>query len=234
LQEEIKEQGGRMNDLLDRIVNERDVFQKLLSKVPGFKGYIERGNRRAADKLLRETLASRFEELWQRISTLQTDILNQGGIEYMDDIESSAIKLRQFIDRIKTAAYGYAGLFDAIKVNVEELEQIYKYDLALVNSVDEVGRAIDNVEASVGSDGLPAAIRNLRSISQSCIDAFNKRSEVILGSYGADAGTADTSLSQPTVDTSENEPAEQKTPPPLPPAEGSDAQPPADSSPTIP
>jgi hypothetical protein len=44
---------------------------------------------------------------------------------------------------------------------------------------DEVGRAIDNVEASMGSDGLPAAIRNLTSQAQVCLDTFNHRDEVM-------------------------------------------------------
>jgi hypothetical protein len=184
-----------MNDLFDRVTSQQDIFKKLLSKIPGFKGYIERQNRRAADKLVRSTLAHRFEDLWQRISSVQTDMINQGGIEYIDDMEGAAIKIRQFIDRIKTAAYGYSGLFDAVKVNEQELAQVYQYDLALLTSVDEVGRAIDNVEASIGSDGLPAAIRNLKSISQSCVDAFNKRTEVILGSYGA---APDNSTAMPT------------------------------------
>jgi hypothetical protein len=172
-----------MGDIMDRVVGEQDFFKKLLSKIPGFKGYVERNNRRSADKLLRETIADGFEAQWARISTLQRDLVNQGGLEFVDDLENAAIKLRQFIDRIRKAAYGYAGLFDAIKINEEELAQIYQYDLALVNSIDEVGRAIDNVEASIGSDGLPASIRNLVTLSQSCVDAFNSRSQVILASY---------------------------------------------------
>lgn len=204
-----------MNDLFDRVTSQQDVFKKLLNKIPGFKGYIERQNRRSADKLVRNTLARRFEDLWQRISSIQTDMISQGGIEYVDEMESAAVKIRQFIDRIKTASYGYAGLFDAIKVNEQELAQVYQYDLALINSVDEVDRAIDNVEASIGSDGLPVAIRNLKTISQSCVDAFNKRTEVILGSYGA---APESSTSVPTM------------PPALPPTD----TPPSDSGTTPP
>jgi hypothetical protein len=44
-----------------------------------------------------------------------------------------------------------------------------------------VSRAIDNVEASIGSDGLPAAIKNLTTTTQSSLDMFNKRSEVMKG-----------------------------------------------------
>ncbi len=63
----------------------------------------------------------------------------------------------------------------------EELAKLYEYDLALLNSEAEVANAIDNVESSIGTDGLKAAIRNLTTLSQQCVDAFNKRAEVILG-----------------------------------------------------
>ncbi len=32
----------------------------------------------------------------------------------------------------------------------------------------------------MGTDGLPAAIRNLVMLSQDCVDAYNRREEVIL------------------------------------------------------
>jgi len=108
-------------------------------------------------------------------------LIGQGEIEYIDDLEASALKLRQFIDRVKTASYGYAGIFDAIKIKQEELDQVYQYDYALLAMEDEVSSAIDNVETSIGSEGLDAAIRHLTSVSQQCVDAFNKRSEVMKG-----------------------------------------------------
>jgi hypothetical protein len=169
-----------MDDLFDRVTSEQDIFKKLLSKIPGFKGYIERSNRRASDKLLRDLIASRFEEQWQNISALQRQLISDGGIEYVDDMEGAAIKLRQFIDRIRNAAYGYAGFFDAIKINEEELEKIYQYDLELLEMVDQVKNGVDNVEASFGTDGLPAAIRHLTRVAADCVDAFNRRSDVIL------------------------------------------------------
>ncbi|HTX80165.1 MAG TPA: hypothetical protein VMC62_10870 [Longilinea sp.] len=179
-----------MSDLFERVTNSQDIFKKLASKVPGFSGYVERQNRRAADKLLRETVAHDFEAQWQRLSGIQRDLVNQGVIESVDDIENAAIKLRQFIDRVKTASYGYAGLFDAIKVNESELAQIYQYDLALLNSVDAVSHAIDNVEASIGTDGFPAALRNMVTVSQQSVDAFNGRVEVIKNMGGTNGNVS--------------------------------------------
>ena len=168
-----------MSDLFEKVTGDQDIFKKIASKIPGFKGYIERSNRRAADKLLRETVADRFEELWQRISSLQTDFISQGELIYVDDLEKAAIKIRTFIDKIRRASYGYSGFFDAAKVNEEELARVYEYDNAMFDLVDDVNRAIDNVEASMGTDGLPASIRNLVSKAQDCITVFNRRDEVM-------------------------------------------------------
>ena len=168
-----------MSDLFEQVTGDQDIFKKLASKIPGFKGYIERSDRRAADKMLREQVAERFEELWQRISALQVDFISQGEILYVDDLEKAAIKLRTFIDKIRRASYGYSGFFDAAKVNEEELARVYEYDGAMLDLVDEVGRAIDNIEASIGTDGLPASIRNLVAKAQDCITVFNRRDDVM-------------------------------------------------------
>jgi hypothetical protein len=170
-----------MSDLVDRVTGDMNPLQKILGKIPGFSGYVDRTNRRSADKLLRETVANHFEGLWQRLSGVQKALIKEGGLEYLDTLESAAIKLRQFIDRVKTASYGYAGFFDAVKINKEELEVVYKFDLALLELEDEVGRAIDNVEASIGTEGMPAAIRNLTKNAQNCLDTFNRRSETMIG-----------------------------------------------------
>jgi hypothetical protein len=172
-----------MSDLTDQIMGkvagDVDPFKGILSKVPGFGGYVERQERRDADKLLREVIADRMEEQWGRISSLQRDFISQGEIAFVDDLEAAAIKLRTFIDRIRRAPRGYSGMFDAVKINEQELAKLYQYDAAMLELVDEVERAIDNVEVSIGSDGLPAAIRNLVSASSSCIEVYNRRAESV-------------------------------------------------------
>ena len=100
---------------------------------------------------------------------------------YVDDLESAAIKILTLADRIRRASRGYAGVFDAVKINEEELALLYENDLNLLESVDDISRAIDNVEVSVGSDGLPASIRHLVSVVQESIEAFNRREEAVLG-----------------------------------------------------
>lgn len=172
-----------MSDIKDQIfqkvTNSMDIFKKIASKIPGFKGYVERQNRRDSDKLIRDTIYRRFRELEGQISDLQVEFINQGEIKYTDDLEKAALRLRTFADRVRTAPRGYSSLFEAIKINEPELTKLYEYDATLLDKAEEVGRAIDNIQASVGTDGLPAAIRNLQTLSKECIKAYDRRQEVV-------------------------------------------------------
>lgn len=172
-----------MSDFFEKVSSQVDPLKKLLSYVPGFSGYVERQNRRDADKLLRETVARRFEEQWSRASNLQVELVNSGMIKFVDDMEKAVLSLRTFIDKISTAARGYSGLFDAVKINEAELEAIYKFDAAFFDLADQVKSGLDNVEASLNNEeALPAAIRNITTVSRLAVETFEKRSEVVTGS----------------------------------------------------
>ena len=171
-----------MEDFFQKVTSQQDPFKKLASFIPGFKGYIERQNRRDADKVLRDTVAQRFEDQWRRTSQLQRDMVSNGQIAFVDDLEKAAIKLRTFIDKISTAPRGYSGLFDAVKINEEELESIYQFDAAFFDLAEQVGRALDNVEASLGDPAaLPASIRNVTTLARQAVETYNRRSEVVIG-----------------------------------------------------
>lgn len=171
-----------MEQFFEKVKSQQDPFKRLASLIPGFRGYVERQNRRDADKLLRDTVARRFDEQWKRTSQIQSDMVSQGMIDYVDDMEKAALQLRTFIDKISTAPRGYSGLFDAVKINEQELEAIYQYDAAFFDLADQVARALDNVEASLGDQtALPAAIRNVTSIARTAVETYNRRMEAVIG-----------------------------------------------------
>jgi len=171
-----------MGDPLGKITEGKDALGKIRNFLAGFVGYVDRENRREADKLVRESVAQRYEEQWNRISETQRELIAAGKLEWVDDLEAANIKLRAFIDRVRHASYGYAGFFDAVRINKDELAKIYSYDAALLEGVKKLSDAVDNLNASIGSDGLPAAVRNLVSVSQDAVDAYNRRDEVIMSS----------------------------------------------------
>ncbi|HTP11848.1 MAG TPA: hypothetical protein VMP08_26520 [Anaerolineae bacterium] len=193
-----------MTDLTGQIKDQRGGFAKLLSKLPGFHGYMEKETRRDADKIVRDAVAAKFTAQLDRLSQLQTDMLSNGGFEYVDDVEQSAVKLRLFIDRVKTAPRGYGGLFDAVQVKEDQLDQLYNFDYQLLSEVDRLAAAIDQCRvalgvqpapppaegaapvagaapAPTGPEALKAAMNAVRQICTNLNDLYDKRQHVLVG-----------------------------------------------------
>src|SRR5690606_42143315 len=73
-----------MADFYQKITEQRGSLDKIARKIPGFKGYLEKEDRRAADRLLRERLVRAFEEQQTRFTRLQRDLVDAGGLQYME------------------------------------------------------------------------------------------------------------------------------------------------------
>jgi hypothetical protein len=168
-------------DLREKVTEALGGLEQLVAKVPGYKGYKEKEMRREADKLLREHLARQFEEQRRRIPDLQKQLISSGQIGFLDDLESGGMKLQFLIDRLKTASYGYAGFFDAVKVKEEQLDALYEFDNTLMDEVPRVTAGIDSVsEAIAAKEGAAEAIADLMNTIQGVNDTFSKRQDVIL------------------------------------------------------
>ena len=169
-----------MSELLDKISGSRGKLENLASSIPGYKGYKEKEMRREADRLLRETLARKYEEQWSRLSSVQKRLMSAGGIEFTDDLEGAATKLRGFIDKLKTASMGYGGLFDAVKVKEAELDKLYTFDNALADGLTQISGTIDAIDAAIAAkQGVPEAIGRFDDQCRYLVTTFKQRKEVL-------------------------------------------------------
>ncbi|MCK4831312.1 MAG: hypothetical protein KAS81_01030 [Anaerolineales bacterium] len=171
-----------MTGIFENITDSKSALAKLASKVPGLGGFMERNDRRAADKLLRETLSRRVEEQHRRIGDLQQQMMSGQGLLMLDDMERAQTSLVTFADSIRTASYGYAGLFDKVKINEEELSKVYDYDNGLFENVQDLTSALDNIQVAIDTgEGLSAAVRELIRAATTAMEAFRRREDVFLG-----------------------------------------------------
>ncbi len=170
-----------MSDLSDRIVGDRGSLEGLLARIPGFRGYMDKGNRRAADRMVREYLAGQLAAQINRLAQIERQVLDSGGLSYMSKTNSAKTKLQTYHDRVLAAMPGYAGLDDAVKIQEEELDRLYAFDEAQVRFVDQIKAAVDGLEAAaIANNGLDEAIRALDSATIEANEAFTLRGDVIL------------------------------------------------------
>ncbi|MGD9146227.1 MAG: hypothetical protein PVI80_11735 [Anaerolineae bacterium] len=171
----------REGDMLETVHASQSSFENLVNKIPGYAGYKAKELRREADKLLRMEIAAKFDDQRKRLAELQHQLISQAQIEFLDDLERAVMKLQLLIDRIKTASYGYAGLFDAVKVKEEQLDALYDFDNQMLNFVDEVAADVDQVSSAItAKEGVGEAISELVSTVSEANMAFGHREEAIL------------------------------------------------------
>jgi len=155
-------------------------FEDFVAKIPGYKGYKQKETRREADKLLRTKLANDLDLQRRRLGEQQLALINAGKIEHTDDLERAVTKMQTLIDRIRTATYGYSGLFDAVKVKEKQLDDLYAFDVALVDKLPDVAGAIDAIEDAIDQEGeIGAAIKSLSKVLTQFNNIFSKRQEAI-------------------------------------------------------
>ncbi len=172
---------GTGGDLLATVESSLGGFEKLMRKIPGYHGYKEKELRREADKLLRLELASQFDDQRKRLAELQHELISQAKIEFVDDLERAVMKLQLLIDRVKTASYGYAGLFDAVKIKEDQLDALYEFDNKMLDTVDDVASDIDRVASAISeAEGIGSAISALVGTVADANQAFGHREEAIL------------------------------------------------------
>ncbi len=157
------------------------ALEKLALSIPGFKGYKEKEIRRETDRLLRQHIASILEEARSLIKETQITVMQKGKIGLLDDLERAIMKLQNTIDRLKTAAYGYSGFFDAVKIREEELDALYKFDLSILEKAEEMLSSAKSLkETAEKGEELISAINSIISEADSLLATFLKRQEAVL------------------------------------------------------
>ena len=171
-------------DIKDRVMGDQpnDFLHKIAGIIPGYKGYVDRERRRDADRLLRTELAHRYQAELTRLKRVQQDLLRTGDLNTIGELDGISGRLQRFIDRLQNATYGYTGLFDPIKVEAAELDQIYAFDMALTTGVDTLSGAIGALESGIDGDTnakLRPAVDNLSTVVNDLNDRFDQRADLL-------------------------------------------------------
>lgn len=164
-------------DLTDRIQRDPNPLQKLTQAIPGFSGYMEREQRRGADKLLREFLADEIDDIIERMERIANDWASDGELDWIDDLEQLRGRLNRTADNLRYADYGYSGYFDLVKIDEEDLHRFYEYDLSLRSFIADISDDVDAL-ADATDDEIEEALADLDADIDDLAEMIDEREAV--------------------------------------------------------
>ncbi len=168
-------------DLRETVTSQLGGFENLVKKIPGYKGYKDKELRREADKLLRMQVAAKLDDQRRLLAELQMQLISAAQIEFVDDLERAIMKLQLLIDTMRSASYGYAGLFDSVKVKENELDALYEYDNKMLDYVSQISSAVDKLTSAIeAQNGVGVAIAELTLVVEQANQTYRHRREAIL------------------------------------------------------
>jgi hypothetical protein len=160
--------------------DQRNWLERLGDKIPGYNGYVEKERRRDIDKLHREHLADRLRASKQPVSDFVRELSSAGRLFEVGPLDRASKKVDQIENRVRFASYGYAGFFDAVKIQEAELDRLYRFDLALVEKVEELERQARTLsERGATPEGLKAAAAELERAADDLNRTFDERYRAI-------------------------------------------------------
>ncbi|MEA3013027.1 MAG: hypothetical protein QOD42_1572 [Sphingomonadales bacterium] len=159
---------------------QRNWLERLGDKIPGYGGYVAKERRRDVDKMHREHLAERLRASKQPLNDVMRELSSSGRLFEVGPVDRVLKKLDQVENRIRFASYGYAGFFDAVKIEEPQLDAIHRFDLSLVEKVDEFERLARELGGrSATAEGLKAAAAEVERAADDLNRTFDERYRAI-------------------------------------------------------
>lgn len=124
---------------MERAVN---IFDKIGSLIPGYRGYTEQDARRNCDKHLRSILSSKLIECENTLVNRINEAIINSDKPLMRKIEVCRKLINTTQSKINYAPYGESGFFSDQQIKEDELMKIYHFDLDMAEVVCEIENII--------------------------------------------------------------------------------------------
>lgn len=145
----------------------------LLQRIPGYSGYQDKESRRDEDKRLRTATADRLTNIIDQLTAFNAAQVAKRDFSGVTSVEQTVSKTRLLADRIRTASYGYGGLFSDRPIDGPALDQLRQFDLSIQNRVEKLAAAAGtNITPADGLAGISTEVDSISTL-------FNARGAVI-------------------------------------------------------
>jgi len=165
---------------LNQVQGNESFLEKIKRWIPGYDGYVNRDNARELDTILRNQLAVRLDTNKIKITNTVSNLSSAGKLFEVTNIDKIDKKNETAIAKFKSAARGYSGAFDIVKIKEDRLNQLYAFDESLLSNVENICTLFAELEtASATGADIKEPIGKISAALDELILKFNERENIL-------------------------------------------------------
>ena len=171
-------------DIRERVDDDRGFLKRLQLLVPGYRGYRQGEDARAADSFLRMQIADRVHLAVLVVQDSRQRFTQANQFQGLTDLGPVLSDLQVLEGEIRHAEQGYTGISPAIRINPTQIDRLYEYDYGFVQAADQVTAALGPLQAvgaTTDSAAVQSAIATVRTQVRQLDNAFKARLRAVEG-----------------------------------------------------
>ncbi len=172
-----------MTDIRPRVEADRGLLKRIQLIIPGFSGYRQREDIRQADNLLRLQVADGLRRVGDRLESAREQLISNYRTRDLEPMGAVVFEVKALEGQVRHAEQGYSGFSPAIRVEQAALNQLYEFDLSLLEGINALGGEADKIAGMAGDDkaDVRGAIVALKGRVIDLGNTFKKRMVVVTG-----------------------------------------------------
>ncbi|HYS99460.1 MAG TPA: hypothetical protein VEO20_02230 [Thermoplasmata archaeon] len=170
-----------MPDIRDRVEEDRGLLKKIQLVIPGYAGYRRREDIRAADNLLRIQIANQLKGVRGELEDIRDGMAADGKFQGLQSIGNVIFTVEGLEAKIRHAEGGYSGLSATIRIEETELDRLYEYDYAMLESLDKAAAVVPMIRDASDAKSFEAAIKGMREAITGFETAWKTRTNAVTG-----------------------------------------------------
>jgi hypothetical protein len=171
-------------DLREKVEDNRGTLKRLQLLIPGFRGYRQGEDIRAADSFVRIQVADKVKNARTTIENARTALTNSNQFQALYDLAPIISDLLRLEGQIRFAEQGYTGISPAVRINPQQLDRLYEYDFGFVLAADQLNQTVAPLPSlATGANAGPvqSLVATARGQVNQLEQAFKARIQVIEG-----------------------------------------------------
>jgi hypothetical protein len=135
-------------DIKEKAREQLNWLEKILHKIPGFKGYYEKELRRDSDRVQRDYIVNQLRKVKTGMNKVIQAASRKKDFDLLQAYDLFTKTLDKSIGAIRYADQGYSGFFDLVKIREAELDKVYEQDALIIEAADSFSEEFKKLAAA--------------------------------------------------------------------------------------